>query len=84
MTENTPVTCYDANNLLHSFVQRKYLKKPSVNWVAPAKNVAVRQRCRKITGSFIGSTISRSKVPSRRDTIETGPMAMSLELPMKA
>lgn len=62
----------------------KYLKNPSVNWVMPAKKVAVNARRRYSSASFTGSISFCRRLPSKRDTTATGPIAMSLELPMKA
>ena len=50
--------------------------------MTPAKKVAVKAR-RMYLGSS-GSSSFRRRSPSKSDTTATGPMAMSLELPMKA
>ena len=62
----------------------KYLKIPRVAWVIPAKKVAVKVSRRYSDACVVGSISFRSRVPNKRDTTATGPMAMSLELPMKA
>jgi hypothetical protein len=51
--------------------------------VTPAKKVAVNAR-RRYSGLLVSLISSESKVPSKSDTTATGPMAISLELPMKA
>lgn len=61
-----------------------YLRIPSVACVTPAKKVAVNASLRYSNAFFTGSISFCSKVPSRSETTATGPMAMSLELPMKA
>lgn len=50
----------------------------------PAKKVAVKASLRYSAGCLLGSISLRSRVPSKSETTATGPMAISLELPMKA
>ena len=61
-----------------------YLKNPRVTWVIPAKKVAVNASRWYSVGCAVESISFWSKVPSNRDTTATGPMAISLELPIKA
>lgn len=49
----------------------------------PAKKVAVKASCRYSSLCF-GSISFESMVPSNRETTATGPMAISLELPIAA
>lgn len=50
----------------------------------PAKKVAVNASLRYSTGCVVGSISLLTRDPSNNDTTATGPMAISLELPMKA
>lgn len=50
----------------------------------PAKKVAVNASLRYSCGFVVGSISFRSRVPNKSETTATGPMAISLELPMKA
>ena len=52
--------------------------------MTPAKKVAVKARRRYSAGLSSGSISARRRVPSKRETTATGPMAISLELPMNA
>ena len=61
-----------------------YLKKPRAASVTPAKNVAVKASRRYSSGFVFGSTSARRRVPSSRETTATGPIAISLELPIHA
>ena len=61
-----------------------YLKIPRVAWVIPAKKVAVKASRRYSTAFVSGSISFLSKVPIKRETTATGPIAMSRELPMAA
>lgn len=61
-----------------------YLRIPRVACVIPAKKVAVKASLRYTSGLATGSTSSCRRVPSSSDTTATGPMAISLELPIKA
>lgn len=61
-----------------------YLKKPRVICIIPAKKVVVKASRRYSAGFAVGSISFRSIVPIRRETTATGPIAISLELPIKA
>jgi hypothetical protein len=57
---------------------------PSAASVIPAKKVAVKARRRYSDGFFFGSISFLSISPRRSDTTATGPIAISLELPIAA
>lgn len=52
--------------------------------MTPAKNVAVKASRRYSLGLVVGSISARSRVPKRSETTATGPIAISLELPINA
>ena len=61
-----------------------HLRNPSTAWVTPAKNVAVKASRVYSSWFFLGSNSFWRRVPSSSETTATGPMAISLELPIIA
>jgi hypothetical protein len=76
--------CYKNSNVNSYKTNVSYLKTPRVACVIPAKNVAVKASLLYSVGCVLGSISFWSKVPNKRETTATGPIAMSRELPMTA
>lgn len=60
------------------------LSAPNIAWKAPAKKVTVKMIRRYNAGSAAGSTIFETMAERSSETTATGPIAISLELPIKA
>lgn len=62
----------------------QYLNNPNMAWKVPAKNVTVNTRLVYPMGSIAGSTRPGIMEDSSIETTATGPIAISLELPITA